>query len=284
MKKYIDYKNKVEGFKDVSLTVKTVEKIAASHIHFLKERTKNLNTYSKTVELILARLQKFYLDEDNVFLKKGNSRQKLLVFLSADRGLVGGMYHKLANFLLRQKDEYHYIVTIGHKGRDYVQEEGLEVLKNFSFRDYLPTVEEIHNISDYIFKIFKQKPFKQVDVLYPAFVGLVNQEPRIIQFLPFNFSQSQNEASQIFGLPIFATKPRELFNKMLKKYIKIFFTHLILEAKLSEFSARTVAMEHAAVKTEEILNKVKLDYFKTRRRLMTQKQLESFAVHCLRKR
>ena len=59
----------------------------------------------------------------------------------------------------------------------------------------------------------------------------------------------------------------------------MFFYKIGTETKLSEFSARTVAMEHAAVKTKGLIHKFTLDYSKERRRVATQKQLEIFAVH-----
>ena len=60
------------------------------------------------------------------------------------------------------------------------------------------------------------------------------------------------------------------------------FTYkVIAEAQLSELSARTVTAEHATVKTNHIIREMKLNYFKERKREMTQMQLESFLVHKL---
>ena len=59
----------------------------------------------------------------------------------------------------------------------------------------------------------------------------------------------------------------------------VYFQKIIMETKLSELSARTVAMEHATTKTVELVQKLKLNYTKQRRRVITQRQLESFTTH-----
>ncbi len=284
MKKYIEYKNEVDGFKDVSLTVKTVEKISASYIHFLKVMTNNLYNYNQTIEKVLGRLLQFHKLADNIFLKQKKSNRKLLVFLSGDKGLVGGLYHNLANILSDHNEKYDYLIVIGKKGERYIKEEGFKILKSFYFTDYLPTPKEIQEICDYILGQFKNKNFSKIDILYPAFISLSVHQPKFIRFLPFPFvDNSQVESRPAIGLPIFASSPKKIFDDLFTKYIKTFFARVVLESKLSEFSARTVAMEHAAVKTQEILEKIKLDYFKERKRIITQKQLESFSVHRLRK-
>jgi len=52
-----------------------------------------------------------------------------------------------------------------------------------------------------------------------------------------------------------------------------------MEAKLSETSARTITTEQAASKTKKSIQKLIIDYLKERRKIMTQKQIESFIVH-----
>ena len=54
MKSYLVYKNQMQGVKDVSETVKTVEKIAASSVHFLKQEVSNLNGYAAEVDHLAA--------------------------------------------------------------------------------------------------------------------------------------------------------------------------------------------------------------------------------------
>ena len=138
--------------------------------------------------------------------------------------------------------------------------------------------EEVERITNYIFDKFKKETFSQVDILYPKFLSLAEQEPSFVQFLPFEFKPTK-EKSYAKGLPIFEPTKEKIFSELLRKYIGIFFYKIVMEVRLSEFSARTVAMEHATVKTENIVKRLTLDYAKHRRRTATKRQLESFIAH-----
>ena len=284
MKSYIVYKNQIQGIRDVSETVKAAEKIAASSIHFLKQNVSNLNAYAVEVEKALIRLSLFYQKKNNPLLQKRETGRKTLVILTGDKGLVGGLWHSIINTFLENAKQYRSIIAVGAKGEYYLKEEGIPIIKLFTCFFDVPQKEEIKHITDYIFNEFKKGIFSQVDILYPQFVSLAKQKPNLIQFLPFEFTplkitnyNGREKSGE--GLPIFEPSKQKVFDKLLQKYIGIFFYKIIMETKLSEFSARAVAMEHAATKTEGLIQKLTLDYAKERRRIITQRQLESFTSH-----
>lgn len=285
MKSYIKYKNQMEGFKDVSETVKTTEKIAASAVHFLKQKVSTLNAYTTEIEKTLTRLSVFYQRKDNILLQKRTTGERTLIILTSNKGLVGGLWHKIVNTILENTGKYQSFVVIGTKGENYLKEENMQIVKLFTDFSDTPKEEEIRRVTDYIFNEFKNGRFSQVDILYPKFVSLSEQASSFTQFLPFEFdsvkitnSDGKNTAEGD-GLPIFEPSKQKLFNELLQKYIGVFFHKIIMETKLSELSARTVAMERAASKTDELIGKLTISYAKERRRRITQGQLESFAAH-----
>ena len=133
MKTYLAYKNQIQGFKDVSETVKTVEKIAASSVHFLKQEVNNLNVYTSEIEKVLARLSLFYQKEDHPLLQKRNIKEKALIILTGDKGLVGGLWHKIINSFLEDiKKRYQSVIAVGAKGENYLREENIQTIKGFT--------------------------------------------------------------------------------------------------------------------------------------------------------
>jgi F-type H+-transporting ATPase subunit gamma len=311
MKTYFAHKNQVQGFGDVAETVKTVEKIAASSVHFLKYRVANLERYEAEIEKILFRLSLFYRDAGHPLLKKKETGGKALLILTGDKGLVGGLWHKVINAYLSGAGKYREVIVFGAKGESYLGEERVAVAKAFfgpeaavsvpeadgaGTDDAFPAFdsaagESVRRITDYIFSSFMKDEFSAVDILYPRFISLAEQQPFCVPFLPFTFSaikglvldkdnRRKAETEEVSsGLPIFEPAKKVIFGRMLSKYIAIFFHKIMIETELSELSARTVEMEHAAAKTNELIRKLSADYAKERRRALTQKQLESFAVH-----
>ncbi|NOY35321.1 MAG: hypothetical protein GXP44_00055 [bacterium] len=294
MKSYIIYKNQTEGLGDVSETVKTVEKIAASAVHFLRQKVSALDAYTAETEKALARLSLFYRKEGHPLLRERREGERALVVLTGDKGLVGGLWHKIVNAVLENPGRHQSFIAIGAKGGNYLKEENASapVMPFAGFSD-APEEEEIKSVTDYIFGEFKKGNFSRVDILHPGFVSLTEQLPVFTPFLPFEFGLAEEagsgesgggRAAAGEGLPIFEPSKQELFDELLRKYIGVFFRKIIMETKLSEFSARTVAMERAASKTGELIKKLKVDYAKERRRRITQGQMESFAAHKTLKR
>lgn len=278
MKNYSVYKNQVQGFEDVSETVRAVEKIAASMIHFLKIEVNCLNEYESNIKKELACLSSFNFNKNHPLLSAIEGRGKALVIITGDKGLVGSLWHGVLNLFLEKNKEYRSVIIIGGKGKGFLEEEQAHIIKSFSGFSVIPLKEEIDSVVDYVFEEFRKEKFSKVDILYSGFLSLADQKPMIIPFLPFNFTEDKR-VEPFEGFIISEPSIKEIFSRLLKKYIAVYFHKIILEAKLSEFSARTVAMEHANAKIKEFIKELVYSFRKEHYRLITQRQLESFAAH-----
>lgn len=282
MKAYFKYKSDIAGLGDVSETIKATEKISAAKIHSLKVGVKQLNEYIFELERVLMRVSQFYFDEKNIFLKKGHQKEKAVVLVTSNKGLVGGLYHNLVNFLINDLDKYDFTVVIGKKGVKYLKEDEVALDKTFLNLSEYVKHDEVSEIADYIFNLFESKGLNNVDLIYPEFISLSSQKPKLIEFLPFEFKTDKEKSepsSDTLGFPVFEQSKKEVFKYCIKKYISVFFFKIILESKLSELSARMVATEHASEKVKEIIGKLSVSYFKERKKFITKTQIESFVVH-----
>ena len=284
MKTYLAFKNQITGLQDVFETVKVVEKVAASSVHFLKQKTNALNHYADNLENVLSRLSMFYTDFNNPLLRKKHFGKNVLVIFTGDKGLVGGLWQRVVNKYLESRDVYQIIMMIGKKGEMILSDEGEVPYKVY----YTESSDEIDQsrfddklIKD-LFEGFLHGNFKQVDVLYPEFDTLVQQQPVVKQYLPYSFTADDLKEMSInkpLGYPVFEPSAKKLFHYFLKEYVGVYFRRFLIETQLSEFAARTVAMEHASAKTKKIIEKTIFNSLKERRALLTQKQIESFAAH-----
>jgi F-type H+-transporting ATPase subunit gamma len=277
MKTYLVYKGQVQGFEDVLDTVKMVEKVAASSVHFWKQSVINLDVYTGEVRRILTRLASFYRMKEHPFWKKGFSGKRLRVVLTGNKGLVGDLWHRVINSFLAVAKQSQLVVAVGSKGAGYLKEEGVRPLRSFVSADDIFQPKEVEEIAGYLISQFRQGKVSGVDIFYPQFISLAEQEPFLFQFLPLEVTLSGEERAS--GLPIFEPSKTKIFDKLMQKYLIASFYRIVMETKLSELAARTVAMEQAATKTQSLISKLSLDYAKGRRRIVTQRQLESFTVH-----
>lgn len=285
MQKYFAFKGQITGYRDVEETVKVVEKEAASHIHLLKKRSSLLGEYKNDVIDVMYRLQQFYTNKNSPYLRKNGSNKKVLLLVAGDRGIVGGLYHKLITKVMEIKNDYQEVWVIGEKAKKYLDEENLEVRQFFYQEKDLPNAEEIRNLSTKFMEMFLNQEMGFLDILYPQYFSIASQEPVFVKFLPIDFEAVNHDVNKDQekdygeGLPIFDPDKEEVFNSLLKRYLDIFFAHIVYEAKLSEFSSRTVTAEHAVSKTGDMIKKLQLEFLKERRISVTQRQIESFSAH-----
>ncbi len=277
MKLYSVYKDKISGLQDVADTVKTVEKVAASSVHLMRGQVAALNFHAQQIEQALRRLSALGIVIDHPMAKPLAAGKSLLLVLTGDKGLVGGLWHNLVNEYIVHAADYDGVIVVGAKGLSYLEEEGVKV--DSSFTDLPEDWGSVASrIKQGIFSRFGRGDIRRIDILLPRFLSLGQQLPAILPFLPFSFVVSSDERVAS-GLPIYEPSAREAYSFLLEEYIGVYFYGLFLETRLSELSARTISMETAAAKTEELERRLELEYIKERNRSVTRKQLESFMVH-----
>ncbi|CAN5162842.1 ATP synthase F1 subunit gamma [soil metagenome] len=281
MKKYLEFKEKVSSYEDIGMTVKTIEQVAASQIHTFKDTLNNLNQYISAITTTLQRLTYYYKPYNHALLQQKTSGKKVLFLITSDKGLVGGLFHLVISHVMAIKSEYSTIYAIGQRGKRYLHEEDIKIIDQIFELSAIPSSEEIEVITNFIFSLYMNHGIMAVDIVYPSFVSISEQAPTVTPFLPFVFTQPQTRESEsvALGFPLFESAKKDIYTFLLERYIHSIFYKIVVEAKLSEFAARTIAMEHASAKIKKFSSQISQEYFKERRTSVTQKQLESFTAH-----
>ncbi len=264
--------------------VRTIEKIAASRLHQLNIEVKRLQAYAAELERVLNYLSTVRDVSGLPLLAKHDTGKSVLVIVGGNKGLVGGLNNRLMNLFIDHRSEYTHIVAVGRRVNQLLEEEHITADKYFEGYDDDIDQTKLIDITEYLFTSYPTSGWKKVDLLYAKYVSLSSQEPVIEPYLPFTFAlpHPKEDSDSITplesALPIYEPSRERVFEKFLDFYIRVRFYQVYIEAKLSELSARTIEMEHAAVKADEMLVKIRHDYIKQRRMNATLKQLSSFAV------
>lgn len=283
MKSYSRYKSKITGYSDVSETVKIVEKIAASAVHTCKKDVARLKQYREHLQRVITRLSCCSsLSAAQAMPTRTGTGRSVLVIFTGEKGLVGGLWHKMAEEYTQQTSPGDSLVLVGTKGFSFVDTATMAVLESFPLLDDL-TPDALHErLHDYLVTNFIAGTFTEISFLYPQSVSIGEQTPVRIPFLPFSipkvYTGGESLSSQTVGLPIFDASANVVFKKLVELAVRAQLSHVLLETKLSELSARTVSMEHAAQKTNELVGLLSMEHTRQRRHDATQKQLESFTA------
>lgn len=277
MEKYSAFKKKNIGYTDVHETVKTIEKIAAAHLHEVEQRTVNLSNHTQRILEVLARLQKF--DDSNTVTGSIPTAggKNLLVLITGDKGLVGDAWQKLFN--VYKNISHQGVLVIGKKGQLEVPTS--DQVQHHSFLSRIPSTREIESLHEKLLSYMQNGTYNSVTTLHLSAASVVDLRPVETLLLPITLEVKTDTPTDKYpvGYPIIEGSINTLKETLLKKYLNSRLEQIILETAVAEYSARTIAMEHATSKTEEMLTHLSRVYLRDRRHLETQKQLERFAVN-----
>ena len=283
MHTYNQFKNSELMVAGVGDMVRTIEKIAASRLHRMNEEVARLTSYATELERVLSYLSKSAEGTGHPLTIPKTDGDRVLVIVGSNKGLVGGLHNTLIALFQEHTDEYQRVVAVGRRVRQLLEEERVVPDSYFEASDEDVEADKVTAVSDFLFTSFTMGGWREVDVLYPKYLTLSLQEPVIERYLPFTFQPDTKMAGAFTSplespLPVFEPSRARVYDRFLDLYIRVRFYRLVLDAKLSELSARTIEMEHAATKADGMLAKIRHDFARERRANNTLKQLSSYQV------
>jgi F-type H+-transporting ATPase subunit gamma len=208
--------------------------------------------------------------------------QSAVVVVTSDKGLAGGYNTNIFRQANRVCENLHkpVLILIGSIGYRYFAHTPYAILESFSFKSQLPTMEEAQEITDYIISQYVWGIFKEVHIVYTHMYSTVKLLPRTRQMLPLNGEKIQEDIAQSGGkkrvrIP-FEYIPSEtaVFDALVPFYIKGIIYGSLVEAYVSEQSARMAAMEEASKNAQEMLGSLQIYYNRVRQASITQEVTE----------
>ena len=283
MHTYNQFKNSELMVAGVGDMVRTIEKIAASRLHRMNEEVTRLEEYARELTRVLSYLSGSGAVTGHPLTLPKSHGERVLVIVGSNKGLVGGLHNILIALFREHEHEYERVVAVGRRVRQLLEEERVVPNSYFEASDEDIEPDKVTAVSDFLFTSFTAGGWREVDVLYPKYFTLSRQEPVIERYLPFTFESGQEAQTAHLpplqsSLPVFEPSRARAYNRFLDLYIRVRFYRLVLDAKLSELSARTIEMEHAATKADGMLAKIRHDFARERRANNTLKQLSSYQV------
>lgn len=211
-------------------------------------------------------------------------RKTAVVFLSTDRGLVGGLNAQLGRALTALKTEGETVyITVGKRGEDVVRRLKRTIIAAFTGISDRPTIATIRPIAKLTIDEFRAGTVDRVVVLYPDFVSTLRQVPRHKQLLPLDqasIRQFLEEAGALrdrstTGVTDFTEftiepSPDEVLDVMLPQLVEMQLYQALLETSASEHAARMVAMRSATDAAGDLADALQFLFNQTRQAAITK--------------
>lgn len=274
-------KRRIKTSKNIAQTTKAMEMVAASRMKKAQQQALEGRPYSERLsEVTQGLMGKVSVKEgtmlERYFAKKASGEKTVVIVISPDKGLCGGLISSigkvLTKFLLEEKKPINNFdfITVGKKGRDQVLKLGGNIVGSFDAGMTQPKYETIPSLVLLFNQGFMQKKYGRVMILYTHFINTLSQEPRIIQLLPFLKKDILEETQKKGeGDYLFEPAAENVLSDLIPHYLEIEVYHSRLEAYASEQSARMTAMKNATDNAMDIMSELTMFYNKARQQVIT---------------
>lgn len=264
-------KRRIKSAGNIAQITRAMELVAASKMKRAQAAAVAGKTYAQKIHDMVVRLAAKAETQKHPLLRRSdrNNGKRLLVLLSTNKGLCGGLNANLFRFLFPQYPDLKdvHAVSVGKKGTAMLVRMGAQLTADFS--DAAPRAAAVPALVALITQSYTSGHYNRVDVIFNEFISVAKQEPRIRTLLPITIeSLPDKEKDQ----PIeFLIEPSvdEVFEALLPHYIENQLRDALFQAEASEHAARMIAMRNATDNAMTLMEELTLLYNKARQEKIT---------------
>ena len=272
-----DIKRRIKSVRNTSQITKAMQMVASAKMRRAQELALKGRVYIRALSRVFKHLRESIAEGSVQLMEKRENGKQLVIVVSTDRGLCGGLNTNLFKEVLTQCPADADYLTIGGKLNPQFARVGRKLVASFAIGD---TVEEaeMKAILDFIRKGFVEGTYNRVTVVYQKFINIMVQRPQVVDILPIKPEELLKLAEEAEGEEhaefLLEPSPSALLKSILPLYFANLLTQMVLEGKASEQSARMVAMKSATENAKTLIGELTLEYNKARQAQITNELLE----------
>ena len=212
----------------------------------------------------------------------GQDRVHLLVVVTADRGLAGAFntnVGRAARDRIRQLEgegKQVKVLTVGRKGRDYLRRDfASRLVGEYTFAGKKRVeFSDVNAVADRVTQMLTAGEFDICTVIYNRFVSVISQIPTENRLIPLSIEGAPPTA--VAGQAQYEFEPDEeaILAALLPRNMAIQLFRALIESAAGEQGARMSAMDNATRNAGEMINRLTLNYNRTRQANITRELIE----------
>jgi len=280
-----ELKGRIKSVKSTQKITKAKQMVAAAKLRKAQAAAEAARPYAERLAGVMGSIASKVAGQDNApLLLKGTGadQRHLLVVVNTDKGLCGGLNANIvkeaktrARALVAQgKDVSFYLV--GKKGRAPIKREFEKAIaENFDTSNVrTPGFEEADAIAAQLVAMFEAGQFDVAHLVSPVFQSALAQEPTTVQILPVPAPEGAADTGAVVE---YEPDETEILEELLPRYIKTQLFGALLEREASEQGASMTAMDNATRNAGDLINKLTIQYNRSRQAAITTELVEIIA-------
>ena len=278
-----DLKNRIGSVKSTQKITSAMKMVAAAKLRKAQEQAIASRPYCSSMEKIVCSLASKLIDNAPELLKgKKDIKKQLLVVFSADRGLCGGFNGSISRAVkLEVKKSKDLgietkLLFVGRKSADTLKKDFQQhVVEIVTGNSTNPNYSDALSISSKIVDLYQKDEFGSCKIIFNKFVSAITQEVTLKSLIPIetnNEDVSQN--NQVSSVYEYEPSEEVILEELLNKNIATQLFSAQMESTASELAARMTAMDNATRNAGDLIDRLTLQYNRTRQAFITKELIE----------
>ncbi len=284
-----ELRTRIGSVKKTQKITSAMKMVAAAKLRRAQEQAEAARPYAERMERVLGSLAESLKGRDGappLLAGTGGDEMHLLVVMTSDRGLCGGFNSSIVRRVRGLIRDHHEngkavkILCVGRKGRDQLRRDYGTMIVDVIDEIGRPVLnyDDARRVRSRIMELFEAGEFDVCTLLYNEFRSAISQVVTELQLIPFAVAPEEAEeavaASGTSAVYEFEPDEEEILADLLPRNISVQVFRALLESNASEQGARMTAMDNATRNAGDMIDKLTLNYNRTRQAQITKELIE----------
>lgn len=277
-------RTRINSVKSTRKITQAMKMVAAAKLRRAQQQAEAARPYAERMERMLASLGASVAgspDAPRMLVGTGAEKTHLLLVVTAERGLCGAFntnVSRLARNLTRELEAEGRVVKllpVGRKGATWLRREfASRIAGEVSFAGRKRVgFEDAAELAQRITAMLDEGDFDVCTLVYNRFRSVVSQTPSTQRLIPAPLPEA---AEPDGGGALYEFEPSDeaILARLLPQNLAIQIYRALLESNAGFFGSQMAAMDNATRNAGEMINKLTLNYNRTRQANITRELIE----------
>ena len=277
-----DLKNRIGSVKSTQKITSAMKMVAAAKLRKAQDQALASRPYTSLMDNIVSKISsKTSSNSIELLSGKPDNKTHLLVVFSADRGLCGGFNGSITRAVrsevkkLQQDGLNVKLLMVGKKSADSLNRDyGNLFIERIDGKSAKPNFSDSEILARKIIDLFENGEFGVCKVIFNKFVSAITQEVTFKSLVPADVKPIETDGDENGSIYEFEPSEEEILNDLLPRNLATQLFSSQIESTASELAARMTAMDNATRNAGEMIDKLTLQYNRTRQAVITSELIE----------
>lgn len=277
-----EVRSRIKSVTSTQQITKAMKMVSAAKLRRAQDAIIQMRPYARQLQGMLSNIVSSVSGDMELPLAMERPAENILFIpITSDRGTCGAYNSNIVK-LTRQTIATKYkkqeeqgkvsILPVGKKGYEYFTKHDYQVNSKFVDTFSNLSFDNIKRIAEYVQKVFLNKEFDRVEIVYSQFKNAATQEFVVEPYLPIPKAEAAEDAPKNDFM--FEPSKEVLLEELMPKILNTQIFKAVLDANASEHGARMTAMDKATENANDILHDLRISYNRARQAAITTELTE----------